>query len=123
MKKLLPFGIVAFALIVGSAGVMASSPGRAGHVPSVVTATKHAATAAPNHGQKTNQSGDEGQVGESGDVNETGDHGQKGESDNVNQTGDQGQKGESDNVNQTGDQGQKGPSGGVNQTGDQGQQG
>ena len=47
------------------------------------------------------------EVNETGQANQTGDQGQQGESGQANQNGDQGQQGELDEQNQSGDQGQK----------------
>jgi hypothetical protein len=95
MKKLLPIGIVAVALIAGSAGVLASSAGRADrNITGGALAVSPAEASAPNEVEEANQAGDEGQKGEAGQANQGGDQGQKGEYGEVNQTGDQGQKGE-----------------------------
>ena len=93
MKKLLPLGFIALALMVGSAGVVASSLGVADqHQTGAVTAASPASQAAVDETGQANQSGDQGQTGESSSTNQSGDQGQMGESGEINQSGDQGQK-------------------------------
>lgn len=103
MKHTLPIGIVAAALLVGSAavGVAASTGMTRHHVSALDEAASSARTEVDEVGT-ANQAGEQGQQGESAQANQTGDQGQKGELGEANQTGDQGQKGESGQANQSG---------------------